>query len=221
VAAADLRLLLRPLESLDVRGFALHLPLDRVGGTDITAEVDILVGRLADAGLHPRTLWVSHLSDIELARVRAFLPGADVRPRVGTALWLGDPDASTVSATVLDVHDVHRGVRIGYRQRRAPRDGHVVVVSGGTAHGVGLESPTSDSSVTGRGKAVARGGLEALGRTPSPFRLAGRRLWFAEPPHMQVSMLWLPGDTVPPPIGSELGCRVRMTTATFDEIEGI
>lgn len=221
IAADELALLLRPLESLDVRGYALHLPIDRGAGYDAAAEVDRWAGALADAGLSPKTLWVSHLSSTEMARVRAFLPGADVRPRIGTSLWLDDRSAFTVQATVLDVHRVARGDRVGYRQRKAQREGYVVVVSGGTANGVGLEAPAAAKGVSGRGKAVARGGLEALGRAHSPFRLAGKRLWFAEPPHMQVSMLWLPGDTVPPAIGSDLTCQVRMTTATFDHVEGI
>lgn len=221
VEASDLSLLLRPLESLDVRGFALHLPIDRVAGYDAAAEVDQWAGKLADAGLPPKTLWVSHVSATELARMRAYLPGSDIRPRVGTSLWLGDRSAFSVQATVLDVHPVTRGQRIGYRQRRAQRDGFVVVISGGTTNGVGLEAPSAARGVNGRTKAVALSGLEAVGRAPSPFRLAGKRLWFAEPPHMQVSMVWLPADTVPPALGSDLVCQVRMTTATFDHVEGI
>jgi hypothetical protein len=176
---------------------------------------------IADAGLKPRTLWVSHLAARELSQVRAFLPGADVRPRIGTRLWLAEPAASTVTATVLDVHPIQRGERVGYRQRRAPRDGHVVVAAGGTSHGVGLEAPASQLSLTGRGRSVARGGLEAAGYSLSPFRYDGKRLRFAEPPHMQVSMLWLPNDSTPPRLGDRLECRVRMTTSTFDAVRGL
>jgi hypothetical protein len=206
VTARDLALLLRPLESLTVEGFALHLPLDRGPGEDATSEVDRWAGLLADANLHPRTLFVSHLSERERAQVRAFLPGARVRPRIGTDLWLGDRGAFDVEARVLDVHPVRKGDR---------------VVSGGTAHGVGLEAPVSAGGVAGRGRAAARGGLEAVGVSPSPFRLAGKRLRFAEPPHMQVSMLWASSDAAVPRLGDTLECRVRMTTSHFDAVTGL
>ena len=44
-------------------------------------------------------------------------------------LWLGDPGSRESTATVLDVHPVQRGMRIGYRQRAIPADGWVVVVA--------------------------------------------------------------------------------------------
>jgi hypothetical protein len=219
VSASELAMLLRPLENLDVRGFALHLPLD--ASANKLNEVFTWAGRLADAGLNPRTLWVSHLNDDELARARATLSNMSIKPRVGTDLWLGDRTSFAINATVLDIHEVNKGDRVGYRQQAAPKDGHVLVVSGGTAHGVGLEAPSIPRGVSGRSKAVAKTGLQAFGKAPSPFRLAGERLWFAEPPHMQVSMLWLPHDIAPPAIGLPLNCQVRMTTAYFDEIVGL
>ena len=67
-------------------------------------------------------------------------------------------------------------------------------------------------------RTVGYGGLEALGRALSPFRVDGARRWFAEPPHMQVSMLWLPDGVGPPAVGSELDVDVRMTTCFFDRV---
>jgi hypothetical protein len=118
---------------------------------------------------------------------------------------------------VLDVHDLKRGARYGYRQRKMPGGHRLVIVSGGTAHGVGLEAPKSVSGVLGRGKAAARGGLDATGRALSPFHAGGKQRWFAEPPHMQVSLLLVPDD-VEVSIGDELDCDVRFTTTTFDEV---
>jgi hypothetical protein len=48
---------------------------------------------------------------------------------------------------VVDVHPVKRGDRVGYRQRKVGKDGLLVVVSGGTAHGIGLEAPAVGDEV--------------------------------------------------------------------------
>jgi len=192
-----------------VEGLALHLPF----GTDGAGEVASWLSR----GLHA-SVFVSHLGEAALSGLAARHPDVTLRPRVGTSLWLGDRGALAVTGTVLDVHPVRRGERSGYRQRRAPREGHVVVVSGGTAHGVGLEAPTAASSVRQRAVALARGGLDAAGLALSPYTWAGRQRWFLEPPHMQVSMLFLPASVSPPQVGDELGLDVRFTTTTFDHV---
>jgi hypothetical protein len=136
---------------------------------------------------------------------------------VGTALWLGDPGAYTARGTVLDVHPLARGQRFGYRQRRAPADGSLVIVGGGTAHGVGLAAPPAPRGLA-RFRTLALGGLSATGLALSPFFWAGRKRWFAEPPHMQVSLLFLPVSVPPPSVGDELDVDVRMTTSTFDNV---
>jgi hypothetical protein len=92
------------------------------------------------------------------------------------------------------------------------------VVSGGTAHGIGLEAPTSAVTPRQRAVAVARGGLDAAGMALSPFTVRGRRRWFVEPPHMQVSMLLLPAAVPPPEIGDSVAVEVRFTTTTFDAV---
>ena len=97
-----------------------------------------------------------------------------------------------MTATVLDVHEVERGDVFGYRGRTAPKAGHILVVSGGTAHGIGLEAPTGDHSMRARAATLARGGLDAVGFVRSPFTVDGKQRLFAEPPHMQASMLFLP-----------------------------
>jgi hypothetical protein len=137
---------------------------------------------------------------------------------MGTALWLGDRGAFSVRATVLDVHSVRRGERVGYRQRRVAGDGHILVVSGGTAHGVGLEAPTAAATVRQRAISLAKGGLDAAGMALSPFTIEGKQRWFAEPPHMQASMLFLPSSVPPPAVGDEVGVDVRMTTTDFDKV---
>ncbi len=165
--------------------------------------------------------WVSHLDDDELAVVAAAVPDVIVRARVGTRLWLGDRTALHAAGTVLAVHPLPAGTRVGYRQRTGPKDGTLVVVSGGTAHGIGLTAPTPATSVRQRVVTAGTGALDAAGRALSPFVWAGRQRWFAEPPHQQLSMLWLPKGCVVPAIGDQLPADVRFTTSRFDAVLGL
>ncbi len=192
-----------------VEGHALHLPF----GADHLAEVE---GWLRAA---PARRWfVSHLGSDELRQLRERHSDVELRPRLGTTLWLGDRDALSARATVLDTHPVRRGDRSGYRQRAAGRPGHVLVVGGGTAHGIALEAPTPASSPRQRAVALGRGGLDAAGRALSPYVVDGRPRWFVEPPHMQVSMIFVPDGAAVPAVGDEIGVRVRYTTTTFDRV---
>jgi len=194
-------------------GVTIHLPMSSTPGQNLRearALMDDVVG--AEAG----TVWVSHLSSSDLDRLRAAYADIAVRPRIGTDLWLGDRAALSVTATVEDVHPLHRGETYGYRRRTAVRSGHLVVASGGTAHGLGLEAPVGDTGLRSRAVAVAKGGLEAVGVTRSPYSLDGKQLLFAEPPHMQESMLLLPPGARVPAVGDQLDVRVRYTATTFD-----
>ena len=202
-------------------GFALHLPLDRPRGVDPVAETSGWVRQIAAAGLPTSTMWVSHLDARDLAVLRREHPDVAFRPRVGTRLWLGDRAAVTARGTVLDVEPLARGQRSGYRQHRAPAAGHLVVVSGGTAHGVALEAPKAVRGPVARAKVLALGTLEAVGRNLSPFSWDGRQRWFVEPPHMQVSLIFVPADVRPPAIGDELDCAVRLTTTHPDRVRDV
>jgi hypothetical protein len=94
----------------------------------------------------------------------------------------------------------------------------LVVAAGGTSHGIALEAPAAAASARQRAVSLARGGLDAAGRALSPYVIDGKRRWFVEPPHMQVSMLFLPaGATVPTP-GDEVSVQVRNTTTHFDRV---
>lgn len=206
---ASMRELLTDPMAADVVGATLHLPL----GAGHVEQVQEWVAGAPEVG----TWYLSHVSAAELDTLRASNPHKQFRPRVGTALWLGDPGALSVRAHVLDVRPVADGDRAGYRGRRLRR-GHLVVVSGGTAHGVALEAPTSAATIRQRGIAFAEGALEAAGKVRSPFTVAGRRAWFVEPPHMQVSMLFLPHGQSPPAVGDTVWVRVRHTTLIADAV---
>jgi hypothetical protein len=200
---------------LKLEGVALHLPL--AAGAHLS-EVVALLNDVVASGVGTRRLWVSHLTPPELASLRTSYADFEVRPRIGTDLWLGARDALKVTATVLDVHAVERGDVFGYRGRTAPKAGHILVVSGGTAHGIGLEAPTGDHSIRARAAAMARGGLDAAGFVRSPYTVDGKYRLFAEPPHMQASMLFLPSGPRVPAVGDEIGVRVRYTTTDFDRV---
>ena len=169
-------------------------------------------------------LWFSHLPPEDTVTLARQLGGADsepvpVRQRVGTRLWLGDKAARSTTATVLDVHQIKRGERAGYRQRVCPADGWIVVVAGGTSHGIGMEAPTSAKTMRHRAIAFATGSLAAAGLALSPYTINGKKRWFLEPPHMQSSQVFLPRKERPPGIGQEIPVELRLTTATVDYID--
>ena len=207
--------LARALAVVPYEGVALHLPLT---GPRLSAARGTL-DRLRTAGLRPPTLWVSHLDGDELRTLAAEAGPVRIRPRVGTGLWLGDRGALRATGTVLDAHPVWRRDAVGYRQRRAGTSGTMLVVSGGTSHGVGLRSPATGRGLAARSRDLLGGLAHGSGATPSPFRWQGRRLRFADVPHMQASMLLVPRGVEPPAIGTALECDVRMTVTAFDEVE--
>ncbi|MEV7613130.1 alanine racemase [Streptomyces sp. NPDC089799] len=216
VSEQDLGLVPAAIENVRLEGFALHLPLDRPDGSDAVEEVIGWMDRLRAARLPLHTMFVSHLRAEELARLQQQFPQTRFRARIGTRLWLGDHEATQYKGTVLDVTRVAKGDRFGYRQQKTASDGWLVVVAGGTSHGVGLEAPKAMHGVMPRAKGVARAGLATVNRNLSPFVWAGKQRWFAEPPHMQVSILFVPSDATEPHVGDELVAHLRHTTTQFD-----
>jgi hypothetical protein len=235
---------------LQLEGLALHLPLampevHHVSATKLPrgtstrvievqgwaktwrAALEQLLAAQIPLADNATALWVSHLSDDELESLRGLEPDATVNARVGTRLWLGNGDALSARGTILAVHPIGRRFAVGYRQRKASSDGLLLVVGGGTSHGVAMAAPTPATSLRQRAIAAGTGALEATGRSRSPFQWGDKLLWFAEPPHMQVSMLWLPESSLregmanglrTPAVGDTLACRVRHTTALFDAV---
>ena len=213
-SARDLRAAADLVGTVDVEGVAVHLPIS--AGSHLT-EVRRLMNDVVAAGLTTRRVYVSHLTEAELATLRQSYPDYEFRPRVGTGLWLGDREALRVRATVLDAHPVERGDVFGYRSRTAPAAGTILIVSGGTSHGIGLEAPTGGATLKDRAARIAKGGLDAAGWVRSPYTIDGKLRLFAEPPHMQASMLFLSSGARVPDVGEEVPVRVRFTATTFDE----
>ena len=218
-------------QEISVVGFSLHLPIVAPTISKLTkfetAEVNSNSNKVretvgwiswlsetADSTNGPMTISVSHLTPTEVAQIKRERPDVQVQIRLGTSLWLGNPNALSVTGTVLAVHDITDNEKVGYQQNSGGRK--VVVVSGGTAHGVALAAPITTSSLRKRGIAVVEGLAQAIGRIRSPFTFNGNNLNFVEPPHMQVSMLW--ADNCPITVGDEIACTVRNTTANFDAV---
>lgn len=203
------------IERVRFEGFAVHLPLDGSHAAEARDIADQAFAVLPGGDRPP--LWVSHLPVSQAGTLATHL-SADVRLRVATALWLGNRGALTAQATVLDTQPVRRGETYGYRQRRARRNGTILIVAGGTAHGIGMEAPKAVSTLRQRAAALAKGGLESAGHALSPFQVGGKQRWFTEPPHMQCSMIWLPDGVEAPAVGAKVGVDVRFTTTMFDQI---
>ena len=111
--------------------------------------------------------------------------GFDSVPRSGTAT----SRSSDLAADVVETRAVQAGQRAGYRQVEIPADGHLVLVTAGTAHGV---EPLAD-------------GL-------SPFHFARRRLELLEPPHMHTSMLFVPDREPFPQVGDQVDVQRPLIT---------
>lgn len=175
---------------LDVVGVSVHPPT--AGTTE--QHRDEVAALLPD--IDPALpVWVSHLDGDALAS----LPTTHrYRLRLGTALWHGDKSFLHLDADVLDVHPVRAGDRVGYRQHAVAGPGHVVVVGGGTAHGI---APLADGS--------------------SPFHHLRRRLPLVEPPHMHVSMAFVAAGEPRPDVGDRVDVQRPLITTFVDRIDWI
>ena len=118
---------------------------------------------------------------------------------------------------------VHAVTDVSFSLRR----GEILTVVGESGCGkstvakmlVGLEAPTGEQSLKARAATVARGGLDAVGFVRSPYSIDQKFRLFAEPPHMQASMLFLPHGARVPAVGDRIDVRVRYTATEFDRVD--
>lgn len=200
---------------LRLHGLTLHLPLQPTSAD--FDEILQLADEVADVDMSAHIL-LSHVDTPKLEILRRHNPALRFSLRMGTSLWLGDRDFLAAHGTVLSVHRVQRGQTFGYNHHAARSDGFIVTVSGGTSHGVALHAPSPVRSIRQRAIAVGLGLFEALGRVKSPFVWKTAPLWFAEPPHQLVSLLWVPRHVDPPNVGDELPVTVRYTITRADRV---
>jgi alanine racemase len=228
---------------LNVLGLSLHLPIVQPASkVDATTEISsafdgatlsqtmtetwnwiVLYQELATKSSLPKHLSLSHISEDQVKSLKKMMQSYNfdlaIEVRVGTKLWLGEPSALQAVGTVLQIHEITHKQTVGYQQTETGNNKRLIVVSGGTAHGVAMAAPSNASSLRKKGVAIAEGFSQAIGKVRSPFSYKGKNLDFVEPPHMQVSMLW--SDDMSIAIGDELNCNVRNTTSNFDRVLGL
>jgi alanine racemase len=228
---------------LNVLGLSLHLPIVQPAiKVDATTEISsafngaalslsmtqtwnwiVLYQELATKFSMPKHLSLSHISEDQVKSLKKMMQNYNfdfaIEVRVGTKLWLGEPSALQACGTVLQVHEISHRQTAGYQQISSGSHKRLIVVSGGTAHGVAMAAPTNANSLRKRGIAFVEGVSQAIGKVRSPFSHHGKNLDFVEPPHMQVSMLWSDDPTIA--VGDSLNCNVRNTTSNFDCVLGL
>jgi len=175
------------------------------------------------------TVWLAGITDDELRDFKRALEMLPTRVLATDSFWWSAPDALVAYGTVLAVHRVMRGREVGQHQRRAPKDGYLVVVSGGTRNGIGLHV-AAGTRVLDRAGAAAASARAALGRTASPFSWAGRERRYLEAPTETTSLLWLSEADVQealaaghrtPGVGDQWPCRPGPTGYRYDRVIGL
>ena len=228
---------------LNVLGLSLHLPIAQPPiKVDATTEISsafngaaltqsmtetwnwiVLYEELSTKFSLPKFISLSHISEKQVQALKKMMQGYNfdlkIEVRVGTKLWLGEPSALQASGTILQIHELTHRQSVGYQQIDSGNNKRLIVVSGGTAHGVAMAAPTNAMSLRKKGIAIAEGISQAIGKVRSPFSHHGKNLDFVEPPHMQVSMLW--SDDMNISVGDDLDCNVRNTTTNFDRVIGL
>ncbi len=214
-----------------IAGFSLHLPIaqstlsnsikfetnDQSTQSNKVREVLGLLSwlkEISDANSSDLELLLSHLTPAEISTIHRLNPNVKIGIRLGTSLWLGDLGAVKATGTVLAISEISGEGRVGYTQTSG--GSRLAIISGGTAHGVALAAPIVPANLRKRGIAIAEGFAMAAGKVRSPFSINGKNLMFAEPPHMQVSMLW--ADDFELSVGDQVECNVRNTTTNFDAV---
>ena len=231
------------LHDLKVLGLSLHLPIAQpaikvdptteissaFNGADLSQSMTetwnwiVLYEELSTKFSLPKHISLSHVSDKQVRSLKNMMQSynfnLEIEVRAGTKLWLGEPSALQACGTVLQIHEITHRQTVGYQQTDSGNNKRLIVVSGGTAHGVAMAAPSNASSLRKKGVAIAEGFSQAIGKVRSPFTYNGKNLDFVEPPHMQVSMLW--SDDTSITIGDQLDCNVRNTTSNFDCVVGL
>jgi hypothetical protein len=192
------------ISNLNIKALSLHLPIENPAKGKVTEISDWINAYQTHCPSAHKVVYLSHVSESELKSLTSKYPDFKFKLRIGTKLWIGELKAFQIKSTVLEVHEpvTHN---FGYRQR-------------GITHGIGLQAPRSNVTLKQRLVAILSGVFEAFDYSLSPFVINGKQRWFAESPHMNVSLLKLPSNSSVPKVGSTISAQVRMTTTNFDYV---
>lgn len=204
------------LASKNLRGLALHLPINKSDEAKLEEIVDWLNHWQTIS--KNKNIWLSHISKDLLSKLKKQKPDFNYHLRIGTQLWLGDKSFLSAKAKVLAV--VENVSIAGYGQKKLASNKKIIVVAGGTANGIGLNSDLTTTSFFDRLKVAALGLMASFGKLKSPFLFKGKKIYFFEPAHMNVSLLKVSASEKIQ-VGDLLDLQVRYTTTNFDLIKGL
>ena len=202
------------LNNAQIEGLALHLAINQSDEEKLKEIAEWLeIWKKASAN---KTIWLSHVSKNLLNKIRNTYPELKINVRVGTELWLGDKSFLSAKGVVLGVIE---GVsKAGYSQKKLSKNIKIIVVSGGTANGLGLNSDISIKKFADRLRVFLAGLLGTFGKYQSSFLINGKKAYLFEPTHMNVSLLQVPRNEKVN-VGEVLDAKVRYSTSKFDFIK--
>ncbi|MGA1082477.1 MAG: hypothetical protein ACO3T8_05795, partial [Candidatus Nanopelagicales bacterium] len=197
-----------------IEGLALHLAISQSNDKKLKEILDWL--EVWQDITPNKTVWLSHISKELLNKLKDLKPDFKFNIRIGTELWLGDKSFVSAKGVVLGIIE---GVeRAGYSQKRLNRGRKIVVVSGGTANGVGLNSDITIKKSSDRLRVFLTGLLGSFGKYQSAFLLNRKKTYLFEPTHMNVSLIEIAAKEKIA-VGDVLEAQVRYSTCNFDFIK--
>lgn len=202
------------LKSPNLKGLALHLAINQSDDAKFN-EVNEWLSFWQSVSEN-RDIWISHASKNLMNKLKEQNPDFNFLNRIGTELWLGDKSFITAKARVLAV--VENVKNAGYSQKSLAANKKILVVSGGTANGIGLNSDKTIRSFLDRLKVFILGLSAAFGNSQSPFFINNKKTYFFEPAHMNVSLIKV-AKNEKVSVGDYLIAKVRFSTTDFDSVK--
>jgi alanine racemase len=197
-----------------IEGLALHLAINQSENKKLREILEWL--ETWQEVSSNKNIWLSHISKSLLYKLKELKPEFKFNVRIGTELWLGDKSFIWAKGVVLGIIE---GVeRAGYSQKKLARGNKIVVVSGGTANGVGLNSDVTIKKSLDRLRVFLTGLLGSFGKYQSAFLFRGKKTYLFEPTHMNVSLIKVSANQNVV-VGDVLEARVRYSTCNFDFIK--
>lgn len=205
------------LDNPNLQGLALHLPIATPKKSKIE-QILFWIEKWEQLSQN-KNIWLSHISVVELQQLKKVKPEFNFKTRVGTELWLGDKSFISARALVLAVLNGNNSA--GYTQKKLAKNKRLIVVSGGTANGIGLNSDKTIKSFKDRLKVLALALLAAFGKNRAPYLIDKKATYFFEPAHMNVSLLAVSRANNEVKVGDTVELQVRFSTTNFDVIKGL